>query len=217
MVFSWANRMSTGTKTQSGNRESASSPLAACPVIPLREPPIVDRSDDELMQLASAGLDDAFALLVRRYQGQVRGYCSRRCGGAAAGDDVAQEVFVELWRTRARYEPRGKFRAYLYTIVQTRVLNAVQRRPREVELDHDIPLPGQELDAILEAERQRRLYEKLALLPGRLREALILRFSAGLDYGEMAEVLARSQSTVRSRVFHGLLRLRKLLGKERDQ
>jgi RNA polymerase sigma-70 factor, ECF subfamily len=188
-----------------------------CAVIPLRRSGLAERTDDELMQLASAGVDDAFAQLVRRYAGQVRGYCTRRCGGAAAGDDVAQEVFLQLWRTRGRYEPRAKFRAYLFTIVQTRVLNAVMRRPCEVELAHDIPLPGQELDAVLEAERVRRLHQKLSLLPLRLREAVLLRFSAGLDYGEMAEVLERSQSTVRSRVFHGLMRLRKLLGKDRDQ
>ena len=187
-----------------------------CAVIPLRRPALPGRTDDELMQLASAGVDDAFAMLVRRYAGQVRGYCARRCGGTAQGDDVAQEAFIELWRTRARYEPRGKFRAYLFTIVQTRTLNAIQRRPREVELTHDIPLPGQELDAVLEAERVRRLHQKLSLLPRKLEEAVCLRYAAGLDYGEMAGVLQRSQSTVRSRVFHGLIRLRELLGKDRD-
>ena len=171
------------------------------------------------MQLASAGVDEAFAQLVRRHAGQVRSYCTRRCGGAAAGDDVAQEVFLELWRMRERYQPRGKFRAYLFTIVQTRVLNAVQRRPREVELAHDLALPGQELvgvDAVLQAERARRLHDKLGHLPSQMQEAVWLRFSAGLDYAEMAEVLNRSQSTVRSRVFHGLMRLRKLLGKDHD-
>jgi RNA polymerase sigma-70 factor, ECF subfamily len=187
-----------------------------CLVIPLRRPALAERTDDELMQLASAGVSDAFSHLVRRHAEQVRSYCTRRCGGAAQGDDVAQEVFVELWRTRARYEPRGKFRSCLFTIVQTRVLNAVRRRPREVELAHDIPLPGRELDAVLEAERVRRLHQKLSLLPRQLREAVWLRYAAGLDYGEMAGVLQRSPSTIRSRVFFGLLRLRKLLGKDRD-
>jgi RNA polymerase sigma-70 factor (ECF subfamily) len=169
------------------------------------------------MQLAAAGIDDAFAQLVRRYSGQVRGYCTRRCGGTAAGDDVAQEVFVELWRTRARFEPRGKFRAYLFTIAQTRALNAITRRPCEVELAHDLPLPGQDVDEVLRAERLRWLHQKLSLLPRQMQEAVLLRFSAGLDYAEMSEVLKRSQSTVRSRVFHGLMRLRQLLGKEGDQ
>jgi RNA polymerase sigma-70 factor, ECF subfamily len=204
--------MGTEPKNRLGRAEDPS----AAAVIPLRKPGLAERSDDELMQLASAGVDEAFAQLVRRYAGQVRGFCSRRCGGAAAGDDVAQEVFLELWRTRGRYEPRGKFRSYLFTIVQTRALNAVQRRPKEVELDCEVALPGLELDAVLQAERARRLHQKLSLLPLRLQEALLLRFSAGLGYEEMAEVLKRSSSTVRSRVFHGVMRLRKLLGKDRD-
>jgi RNA polymerase sigma-70 factor, ECF subfamily len=209
--------MTVDPKTKPGRPDDRPKPARECDVVPLRRsaPPLVERTDDELMQLASAGVDEAFAHLVRRYQSQVRSICTRRCG--AAGDDVAQEVFVELWRTRGRYEPRGRFRAYLFTIVQTRALNAVQRRPREVELAHDLPLPSQELDALLQAERVRRLHQKLTLLPGKLQDALLLRFVAGLEYAEMAQTLARSESTVRSRVFHGLLRLRKLLGKDRDQ
>jgi RNA polymerase sigma-70 factor (ECF subfamily) len=185
-------------------------------VIPLHRSSLAGRSDDELMQLAGAGVDDAFAELVRRYASQVRGYCTRTCGEAAAGDDVAQEVFLELWRTRGRFEPRGRFRAYLFTIVRTRVLNAVSRRPREEELTDDVHPPSGELDAILAAERARRVRQKLQLLPRRLEEALLLRFAGGLDYAEMSEVLARSPSTVRSRVFHGLMRMRELLGKERE-
>ena len=205
--------MGADPKNQPGSPEDKSSD---CAVIPLHRPALAERTDDELMRLASAGVDEAFAMLVRRYSGQVRGYCTRRCGGNGQGDDVAQEVFMELWRARGRDEPQGKFRSYLFTIVQTRTLNAVQRRPREVELTHELSLPGQELDAVLEAERVRRLHQRLSLLPRKLEEAVCLRYAAGLDYGEMAGVLQRSQSTVRSRVFHGLIRLRELLGKDRD-
>ena len=181
---------------------------------PRPETALPSRSDDELMRLSSAGLDDAFTVLVRRYQRTVRGFCARYCGGPAAGDDVAQDVFVELWRTRLRYEPRGKFRAYLFLIAQTRCLNAIRRKRPEEELSHDIVQPGTELEAVLASDRAWRVRKKLELLPDKLREALLLRYSAGLDYEEMAQVLARSPSTVRSRVFHGLLRLRQLFGKE---
>jgi len=181
---------------------------------PRSETALPSRSDDELMRLSSAGMDDAFATLVRRYQGAVRGFCARFCGGPATGDDVAQEVFVELWRTRERYEPRGKFRAYLFLIAQTRCLNAVRRRRSEEELGQDLVQPGTEIEALLDHDRALRVQKKLELLPRKLREALLLRYSAGLDYEEMAKVLARSPSTVRSRVFHGLLRLRRLFGEE---
>ena len=66
--------MGTDPKTQPGRPEDRSSD---CAVIPLRKPALAERTDDELMQLASAGVDDAFAVLVRRYAGQVRNYCAQ--------------------------------------------------------------------------------------------------------------------------------------------
>ena len=181
---------------------------------PRPETALPSRSDDELMRLSASGMDAAFAVLVRRYQGAVRGFCARFCGCPGIGDDVAQDVFVELWRTRERYEPRGRFRSYLFLIAQTRCLNAVRRKRHEEELSHDLVQPGTELEALLDSDRAWRVRKKLELLPTKLREALLLRFSAGLGYEEMAQVLARSPSTVRSRVFHGLLRLRQLFGEE---
>jgi RNA polymerase sigma-70 factor (ECF subfamily) len=170
------------------------------------------RDDDQLMQLACAGVEAAFALLVVRYQNQVRSYCMRKCkGSAATGDDVAQDVFTELWRTRSRYQPRGKFRAYLFRIAHTRALHAATRcRPCD-ELPDQAPADEGDFDRLLEAERVRRVQHKLALLPEKLREAILLRFAAGLDFHEMAQILARPEATARSRVFHGILRLRELL------
>lgn len=172
------------------------------------------RDDDELMQLACAGVEEAFTTLVRRYEARVRRYCSRMCGGAAAGDDVAQESFVQLWRTRQAYEPCGRLRSYLFTIVHSRCLNAVRARRRDPEPVAEGVQPTTGLDALLEAERARRMESKLALLPPKLRQALALRFAAELEYDEMAALLGRPQATVRSRVFHGVARLRKLLGKD---
>jgi RNA polymerase sigma-70 factor, ECF subfamily len=185
-------------------------------VVPLRKhaPPLDERSDDDLMQLASAGVDEAFAQLLRRHQRYVRAYCARLCGGAGSGDDVAQEVFVELWRRRTEYEPRGRFRSYLFAIAHSRCSNAMRARRPEQELPEQLPLPGTELDALLEAERMRRMEQKLALLSPKLQQALALRFAAGLEYSEMAVLLGRSQTTIRSRVFHGVLQLRKLLRKD---
>jgi RNA polymerase sigma-70 factor, ECF subfamily len=220
-VFSSGRTMTREANTSVAQITDAPTTSSTAAIIPLRQPlrkhELDERSDDELMQLASAGLDEALALLVRRYQHQVRSYCARRCASWATGDDVAQEVFVELWRGRARYEPRGRFRSYLFTIVQTRTLNAIQRRPREEELPPELPLPGDELDALLAAERSRRIQDKLGLLPSRLREAVLLRLCAGLDYDEIAQVLHRTPSAIRSRVFHGVMRLRQLLGKDGER
>jgi RNA polymerase sigma-70 factor, ECF subfamily len=173
-----------------------------------------ERSDDELMQLAAADLDEAYAALVRRYQATVRATCRRSCGSSALGDEIAQEIFVQLWCARRAYEPVGRFRPYLFTLVRNRCRNA-SRRVRETAPLAD-PLVSREpdpVDELLAAQRRRRVDECLAKLPDDQREAIALRFSAELDYAEIAHVAGRSEATIRSRVFLGLARLRKLLGK----
>src|SRR5215510_13065365 len=80
------------------------------------ETPLGERDDDGLMLLASQGLADAFAVLIGRHQRALRSFCARTAGNTRAGDALAQEVFVTLWRRRNEYEPRGRFKAYLFTI-----------------------------------------------------------------------------------------------------
>jgi DNA-directed RNA polymerase specialized sigma24 family protein len=64
--------------------------------VPPPDAPLEQRSDDELMRLAAAGLPAAYGALVRRHQRVVRSYCARVCGVAAAADDLAQEVFLQV-------------------------------------------------------------------------------------------------------------------------
>jgi RNA polymerase sigma-70 factor (ECF subfamily) len=176
--------------------------------------PLAERPDDELMELARAGVQPAFAALIRRHQAALRSYCARVCGDAAA-DDVAQETFVALWATRASYEPRGRFRSYLFALAERRALNALRtsrRLTRKHSASHSEPCPDpDQLDALLARERQARLYAQVERLPGEQRRALLLRYAGGLEYGEIAALVARPEATVRTRVFLGLKRLRAFL------
>ncbi|HXJ23810.1 MAG TPA: sigma factor [Polyangia bacterium] len=87
------------------------------PVIPIGSPrsatDLGGRSDDELMTLAAAGILSAFGEIVRRYERPVRALCTKMLASAGAGDDAAQDVFLTVWRTCARYEGRGEFRSFL--------------------------------------------------------------------------------------------------------
>ena len=88
------------------------------------------------MTLAAAGVLAGFAEIVRRYERQVRALCTKMLGSSGAGDDAAQEVFVELWRTCPRYDGRGQFRAFLFTAARNRCRKASRRRsPSTVPLD----------------------------------------------------------------------------------
>jgi RNA polymerase sigma-70 factor (ECF subfamily) len=186
-------------------------------IAPHPEPSEESAGDDELMQRARGGDRGAYASLVRRHQRSLRAFCARWCGSESAGDDVAQECFVELWQQRESYEPQGKLKQYLFRIAANRCKNQRRRRARELTLVQGEPVAGgaDGPEQIVARERRHRLGRGLARLPDSQREAILLRYSAELDYREIGELLGAPEPTIRSRVFLGLSKLRKLLRSER--
>jgi len=173
------------------------------------------------MQLARVGQRRAYEALVRRHQRSVRAYCARWCGSAVLGDDLAQECFVELWRRRESYVAEGKLKAYLFRIAANRCKNQQRAQGRE-RAATDASAAGADAhqqppssDRFLLRERTERLRHELAKLPEPQREAVLLRYSAELDYAEIAELLQVPEATLRSRVFLGLMKLRRLLRAEK--
>jgi RNA polymerase sigma-70 factor (ECF subfamily) len=138
-------------------------------------------------------------------------------GDRRVGEDVAQETWLALWAARDRYKGSDRFDAFLFTIARNRARNALRSRRRGARVfasDDQGDAPAREagsLDAILDRERQQRVQVAAAQLPEKLREAVLLRFVAGLDYPAISVAVGRNESTVRSRVFHGLRQLREQL------
>src|SRR5688572_22750236 len=94
-------------------------------IVPLREPRkasdrLEDRSDEELMALVRLGTRPAFRELVVRHSAKMAGLCARVAGDPSRGAEIAQEVWLAVWDSRERWEPRSTFRAYLYTVAFTR-------------------------------------------------------------------------------------------------
>ncbi len=189
---------------------------------PAAERALPERSDDELLRLARAGRSDAFETLVARHMPRLTGFCIKMLGDRRAGEDVAQETWLQVWTHRAGYRPQGRFEAFLYTIARNRCRNAARsvRRRRRYRVDSEISEqdPADDapsnLDSLLADERRRQVLDAMQTLSPKLREALILRYSQELDYPQIAAIVGRGESTVRSRVHHGLRRLRRLLGEE---
>jgi RNA polymerase sigma-70 factor (ECF subfamily) len=174
------------------------------------------------MRLATGGARDAFEALVRRHQGRVRAYCTRWCGSSVVGDDVAQECFVELWQRRETYVGQGRFKAYLFHVAANRCKNQRRTAGRERTLADggeasERAAAGPISDRFLVSERRERLQAALAKLPEAQREAVLLRYSAELDYAEIASLLGTNDATARSRVFLGLMKLRRLLREEQPK
>jgi RNA polymerase sigma-70 factor (ECF subfamily) len=177
--------------------------------------PLAARSDDELMALAASGVVEAFGVLVARYESRVRGYCAKLCGSRSIGDEVAQECFLRLWRVRLSYAQRGQFKPYLFRLVENRCKNENRSRSRRrevagVALDAESGTCDQH-EQLLLAQRHAEVQRGLERLPEAQRRAIVLRFTAGLEYDEIAAIVGRSAPTVRTRVFHGIARLRELL------
>jgi len=187
----------------------------------LPQPPD-ESTDDELMRLASDDRSDAYEALVRRHQAGLRAYCARWCGSAVVGDDLAQECFVEIWQRRESYVPQGRFKAFLFHVAANRCKNQRRAQGRELELvaDHRVEDAAQRppsSERIILREREARVQRGLSKLPERQREAVLLRYSAELDYAEMANLLNVAEATLRSRVFLGLMKLRRLLRAEKTR
>jgi RNA polymerase sigma-70 factor (ECF subfamily) len=186
------------------------------PIVP-EGAPFSTRSDDELMVISAAGVTVAFAVLVARHEARVRAYCGRFCRNRAIGDDVAQECFLRLWQVRAGYAPSGQFTSFLLRIAENRCKNELRgraRRPEVLGVATEAPASSaDQLDELLAARRQQAVHDGLAKLPDVQRRAILLRFAGGLDYEQIAAIVGRPEPTVRSRVFHGIARLRRLLAK----
>ncbi len=178
------------------------------------------RPDDELMLLASRGLQAAFEELVRRHSRRLLGFCAKHVGSPAAGEDLAQEIWLAVWDHRASYRPEGRFVVWLFTLAKNRIRNLRRDGARRPLSPDDAPTPllerapdlsPSDLDRLVIAERRSRLDRAVASVPENLREAILLRFTEELPYEEVARILDTNESTARSRVFHGIRDLRRRL------
>lgn len=137
-------------------------------------------------------------------------------------DDLAQETFLILARHSGSFEGRSSIYTWLYGVLlnldrrQRRRLGLARRKLRVLWDNQPSDLasmPG--ANAVSEVkEWKKSLWARVARLPDGQRQALVLRFSEGLRYEEIAEVLECPLGTVKSRIFHGLAGLRRILDEE---
>src|SRR5687768_10616228 len=106
--------------------------------VPSPDRPAEERSDAELMLLASAGSEDAFEALVRRHLARVQQFASSYLGDPAAGAEVAQEALLKVWHTRREFRPVRPFSVFLFTLVRNLCRNwhrDNQRRHHRLSLE----------------------------------------------------------------------------------
>ena len=168
------------------------------------------------------GDEEAFVRLYRKWRDRVVNFARRLLGDAAAGEEAAQEVFLRLYQTRSRYEPRSRFSTFLYRIATNHCLKIRERHDhrltdRDADMDLRASAAADALDHAARAQLREALLRALAALPDRQGAALLLCHYDGLSYQEVADVLDVSEGAVKSLVHRARSALCDRLGPWMDQ
>ena len=170
------------------------------------------------MLRAKRGDRAAFAELVEKYKQPVMNFVFRSLRDEIEAEDLAQNVFLQAWKSRGRYRQTAKFSTWLFTIARNLCLNEIRRRSRhpaesieETHAEHE-DQPRQQYEdksqiappeKLLQGELAQKIEEALAGLPENQRTAILLCRQDELSYEEIAEVLDCSLSATKSLIHRG--------------
>lgn len=183
-----------------------------------------DRTEEQVLVMrAQRGEQDAFRVLVERYQQLVYTIALRMVGAPEDAEDVAQEAFLAAWRALPKFRMDAKFSTWLYRLTVNAATDLLRRRGKEretaslddeerpVQLTADTPDPAEVAEA---SERREILQRAVQSLSENHRKILLLRAVSGLDYREIGEILELSPGTVKSRLARARQELREKLQTE---
>lgn len=179
------------------------------------------QSDEQLFEAARQGDENAFALLMQRYQRPLYNFLLKFLAKPALAEDIFQETFLQVYQSASTFQTGRKFRPWLYTIAVNKARDALRSRGRRPtvqitsqndEIDasqlwdtllQDTTSP---LDLLDEAQQAQTVRSVVAKLPDHLREILVLAYFKHLSYKELADVLAIPLGTVKSRLHAAVAR-----------
>jgi RNA polymerase sigma-70 factor (ECF subfamily) len=174
--------------------------------------------DAALMLRVKQGDTAAFTELVEKYKQPIMNLAFRTLRDATEAEDLAQNVFVQVYKSAERYKSTAKFSTWLFTIARNLCLNEIRRRSRHPAESLDAPHPEQEdqplqqfedkktfspPETLLQGELANNIDQALADLPENQRSAILLCRQDELSYEEIAEVLGCSVSATKSLIHRG--------------
>ena len=199
-------------------------------VVELKPVALGRASDEDLMRRTQQGDRQAFSLLYERYSASVLSYLYRMMGNVEDVESIAQEVFLRAFRFAATYRYPQKFSTWLFTITRNLAINYSRRRKRSpVRNVTELNLEGVDIngdpydiahratDDVEKQEEIARVLQALDGLPTDQKEVIVLGVFQDLSYAEMEEITGTKAVTLRSRMFHGLKRLTRMLSSKSDE
>ena len=178
----------------------------------------------EIIERVVAGDNDAFGLLVDKYQTKVYNLALRMCGNEDDAYDLAQDAFVRAWRSLGSFQFESAFSTWLFRLTSNICLDFLRAKKRraavsltmsgddeeETQLDVPDPAMGPE-EAAIASEDRRLLMAALNALPADQRQIITLRAINDLSYAEIARILDLQEGTVKSRLSRARTALRNKL------
>jgi len=181
--------------------------------------------DEDLMELFQGGYDEAFSVIVTRYRERIHQFIFRYTKNHLDSEDLVQETFLRVFRSRNSYERIARFSTWLFTIAQNLIRNQYKRSQRmqmvsltqtddhDQEMTIDLPDTGVSLDEQLHLSMtMAHLQKSLDAIPSDFRDVLVMRDVQQLTYEEIMEVTHLPMGTVKSRINRGRARLHELMG-----
>jgi len=176
------------------------------------------------MHGVKAGDEVSFELLLQKYRTPLIHFLGRMVRDRAHAEDLAQEVFIRVYRAREKYQPSAKFTTWLFRIATNLALNAVRderHHRRDLSIDesfdggeHEVARidvasaePGA-LERLLARQRALHIRRAILALPEKQRVAVLLHKYQGMDYDEIGRVLNCSESALKSLLFRAYETLR---------
>jgi RNA polymerase sigma-70 factor (ECF subfamily) len=186
-------------------------------------------SDQDLMQAYAAGDAAAFDTLYARHKGGVYRYLLRQCRDAGIAEQLFQDVWMNLIRVRATYQPSAKFTTWLYTLAHNRLIDHHRASGRVTLVSTDDESHAELVSALPASRRHEpesrasnrelgaRLKDAVAALPAAQRDAFLLQQEGGLTLEEIAALTGVGTETVKSRLRYATNKLRLELADLRPQ
>jgi RNA polymerase sigma-70 factor (ECF subfamily) len=182
------------------------------------------RTDVQLMLDVKAGDEQSFELLLRKYRTPLVNFLYRMVRDTAVAEDLAQEVFLRVYRAREQYAPSAKFTTWMFRIATNLALNSVRdnrHRQMDISMDQSVDTGEDEQRAMEVPDRSPSVEQELVArsraelilkaihaLPEKQRAAVLLHKYQELDYDEIARVLECSESALKSLLFRAYETLR---------
>jgi RNA polymerase sigma-70 factor (ECF subfamily) len=166
---------------------------------------VLEGTDRELIEACRRGERDAFRALFERHRDKVYSVALRYSGDPSAAMDIAQDTFLKLFSSIRDYRGASSFDTWLYRLVVNSCLDRKRKLRRLLpladKLIRDVPSPETNaIEDLLRSERDGHVRSAIAKLPPELRIVVVLRYTQGLSYDQIADALGCAAGTVASRL-----------------